>query len=144
MLINRCATQSISCRNAYKCVLELHRRKGGMEIAAKKAAISSCQKAKRVSTHITEKCHAPHMDGTCVRPPTQTHTHIHTRQPPHTHSRVQVDIYRYLLGFSDAETAWRKIQDTAIWRKAKKIDSILSEDLRYAYTGSFGHYSRSL
>jgi hypothetical protein len=57
---------------------------------------------------------------------------------------VQVDIYRYLLGFSDAETAWRKIQDTAIWRKAKKIDSILSEDLRYAYTGSFGHYSRSL
>jgi hypothetical protein len=44
-----------------------------------------------------------------------------------------VDIYRYLLGFSDAETSWRKIQDTAIWRKAKKIDSILSEDLRSLY-----------
>jgi len=40
-----------------------------------------------------------------------------------------VDIYRYLLGFGDAASAWQKIKATAQWRKAENIDSILSEDM---------------
>jgi hypothetical protein len=40
-----------------------------------------------------------------------------------------VDIYRYLLGFGDADSAWEKIKGTAEWRKSENIDSILSEDM---------------
>ena len=40
-----------------------------------------------------------------------------------------VDIYRYLLGFGDADSAWQKIKATAQWRKTENIDGILSEDM---------------
>ena len=40
-----------------------------------------------------------------------------------------VDIYRYVLGFGDADSAFEKIKATAMWRKAENIDSILSEDM---------------
>lgn len=77
MLINRCATQSISCRNAYKCVLELHRRKGGMEIAAKKP---------NESAHTSQKNVTPRtwMARASALLHKHTHTYIHVNLPTHT------------------------------------------------------------
>jgi hypothetical protein len=90
MLINRCATQrSLNVKNCretqiitlvvgtHKCVLELHRRKGGIEIAAKKP---------NESAHISRKNVTPRtwMASASALLHKHTHTYTHVNLPTHT------------------------------------------------------------